>query len=153
MVLQRISALRWPSSTGFMLTIACLLGCMLAPSSANLLCSGSDPTCQVYLPEAAFYAQSNASNFVYDFFPKNGSQPTIISGNLFTPTDIPMVQLPSVDVALSYTWLPKGSASMPHYHSNAVEWGYMTKGSGYACMTQRVLTPTTYVENLQMEHL
>ena len=155
MTLHRVLAFRRPASTVSVLIMGCLVGCLVAPSSANLLCSGSDPTCQTYLPEAAFYAQSNASNFVYDFFSENATtvpnfpgKPDDMRGTLFTPTEMPMVQLSSVDIHMTYTWIPNGSVSMPHYHSNAVEWGFITKGSGYACVTER----RTCVNNLYVKY-
>ena len=113
-------------------------------SRANLLCSGSDDTCQTYLPESSFYAQSNASNFVFDFFSPQAKASAITSNKFpdsgiqvtyYSVPQVPTSQLASVDFGVLYWWMPKASISMPHFHSNAVEWGFVTKGLGYACMT------------------
>lgn len=119
-------------------------GCLLASSAqANLLCSGSDKTCQEYLPDSDFYAQSKSSNYVFDYFSRKAKASGITSNKfpdsgilvtLSSPSDIPTTQLPGVDFSVLYWWMPKASVSMPHYHGNAVEWGFVTKGMGYACM-------------------
>jgi len=110
---------------------------------ANLLCSGSDDTCQAYLAESTFYAQSNVSNFVFDFFSQQAKSSAITSKQFpdsgimvtdYSASQIPTAQLGSVDFAVLFWWMPKASISLPHFHSNAVEWGFVTKGMVYMCL-------------------
>jgi hypothetical protein len=87
-----------------------LVSLWLASVAGNLLCSGDDPTCVEPLYDYQFFAEMNASSFYTDYIGAS-SEPIYVNGVRVAAqslTNMPVVQLPQVDVVQLLVTVPSG---------------------------------------------